>query len=310
MEEWTPDNPEDFVKQIDNLNAKTIHIRGGNPLLKWDYLLRIVKAVRQTPLKLVVTTHGIGRSINELVDLCIGGQVKFNIIMFGIDEATSNAVCGKDILSHQMLLVNAFIKTKIPFFITFFLTQNTQSQRNKILEFAQEHWNGIPSFAEICFRESIDKDFRFSHIQENIKPLTPWRSIEEFFFRVDHNSCTYGNFEVCSDGKLRTCSGIHKVHGDIAENGINKALSNNDLYDLWDLSKGDVDPCKHCALRYACTDCSVLELAGEKDSIIKHSYCPFDPDDHTLKACEKDWSPKEFCISLNFEKPSFGKNNN
>jgi MoaA/NifB/PqqE/SkfB family radical SAM enzyme len=294
-----PGGLEGLVAQIARLGTRTLHIRGGNPLLAWDYLRRVAAAARHASLDLIVTTPGTGRAIEELLELCRGGGVRLNVLLFGIDEETTSMVCGrKAVLSRQVALVDALTREHFPFFVTFLLTKATRLQRAAILEFTQDRWAGPPSFAEIYLRESMNQGFRLSHVGERVKPLSPWQSADEFFFRIRHNSCLYGHFEIGYDGKLRSCAGFHRVHGDLAQGGLRNALAGTGLYELWELDKGQVQPCEHCALRYACTDCSVFELEGQKDPVVKKAYCPHDPIRGALRACRKNWSPGEFVSSL------------
>ncbi|MGZ4908304.1 MAG: radical SAM protein [Halobacteriota archaeon] len=306
--QWSPDCPEDFMGQIADLGIQTLHIRGADPALAWDYLLRVLQAARQTLLDVTITTPGVGQDIDALLTLCSEGQVRLNIVMFGIDDGTVSATCGEpNILAHQLALVDALSDRHLPFFLTFMLTHTTNLQRDKILAFVQDRWQCVPSFAEVYFKESIDRGFRLTHTDNNMKPLTRWRSLEEFFFRIRNNNCLFGNFEVSSDGNLRSCAGISRVLGDIANDGLPTALSGNALYDMWGRCKEGMQPCNRCALRYACIDCSVFELEGENDENIKEAYCPHDPSRGAVRAYRKNWAPADFAMTLKLGEEDTGR---
>jgi MoaA/NifB/PqqE/SkfB family radical SAM enzyme len=284
---WRPESPEAFIKEISDLGARFLHLRGGNPLLDWNYLQKIVQTIRHTSLGLIITTPGTGPTIEELLDLCQDGRTRLNIVMFGINEFANKGRGQEPVLKRQVALIDAFVKVQLPVFVTFLLSDSTQQSCDDMHKYAMDRWKIRPSFAEVCRRDSIGKDFHLSHIGSNGKPLSPWLSVAEFFSRLKHNSCTYGSFDVGPDGKLRSCAGLHYVHGDVSASGLRKALCNTSLYDTWELNKSKILSCKKCILRYACTDCSTFEIEGEHNAVIKQAYCEHDPEQGVSG---KNWS--------------------
>ncbi|QBK31935.1 radical SAM protein [Roseitalea porphyridii] len=299
-EAWMPEDLEAFIADIANLGVGTLHIRGGEPLLAWQRLERIAQAAAETPLTLVVTTTGMGRPANDLIALGKGRRFGLNIVMFGHDDETSETACGRSgVLAAQVALIDALVEAQIAFSITFLLTPLTQGRRNAMQEFAQRRWRTRPAFSEVCTREDVKNGFRLSHLDERErKPLAPWESPEMFFFRVRNNTCTSGLLEIGADGLLRTCSGLPKVHGDVGRQGLVAALSGTGLYESWKRGKSDVEPCRRCALRYACSDCSSFEFADQPDANAKSAYCGYDPCDDTESAIEREWTPTSFVRPL------------
>jgi len=215
--------------------------------------------------------------------------VRLNIVMLGLK--------GNRAAEHAMALADAMAAATLPFFVTFLVTRATASERTQMAEFAEKRWNGRPSFAEVYFRDQIAAGMRFSHVAKDTKPLAPWPSMENFYFRVRHHSCAYGSFEMGADGKLRSCAGLAQVHGDIQVGGLEAALAGNGLYELWEKNKGTIEPCGRCALRYACADCCAAELAGEASAPVKTAYCPYDPGGDR-RARESRWEPRGFIEPL------------
>jgi MoaA/NifB/PqqE/SkfB family radical SAM enzyme len=296
---WTPPSSAQFVQELASAGIQVLHIRGGNPLLAWDRLREIVRAARQIPLQVVITTPASGQEAASLVRLASGRHVLLNIVMFGIDDETARSVCGQSgLFKRQAALIDHLVARRLPVGVTFFLTRATRSRRADALEFTRCSWGIEASVAEIYPRDELEEGFSFSHVENDRKPLSPWRSPEEFYFRVRHSSCTYGNFEVGCDGKLRSCAGIHRVHGDVAHGGLRQALAGDDLYILWDAGKASLQPCAGCALRYACTDCLAVEQAGESDRKIRRAYCPREPGGAAPITQLKTWDPPGFAIPL------------
>jgi MoaA/NifB/PqqE/SkfB family radical SAM enzyme len=297
--EWIPSSCENFINTIDSLGVKVLHIRGGNPLLRLNHLQQIVQSVRYTSLDLVITTPGTCVDIKKLIDLCEGGRARINIVMFGLNSGVVDQVCAcNGVLRQQMALIGALTEARLPFLVTILLSQSSLFQRQQALEFIRNCNLAGYSAGEIHFINAMGKGFRLSHVGEDTRPLNPWQSVEDFYSRLQFNSCMNGRFEISCDGKLRPCAGNHRVLGDIVDGGLRTALARTDLYDIWERNKGSVLPCRYCELRYACADCSAFEFKGEDNLIIKEAYCPHQPSRYAPKAYRKNWSSEGFIWTL------------
>ena len=292
---WRPQEPAQFVGQIASLGARLLHLRGGNPLLEWDMVQEIAGAIDSTSLELVITTPGTGQQIVKVAALSHRDRVRLNLVMFGTDEATTRAACARPgIFEQQQALIEHLLQEQAHFSVTFVLTASTHRRRQEIERFFRQQW-GLPvSFAEVHFRQTLATGIRLSHVDEHSKPLVEWRSVDEFHFRVRHNSCLFGNLEIGADGAIRSCAGMGRVHGSVSENGLRSALAGDTLYRLWNLDKGQIEPCSHCALRYTCTDCAAFEISGQDDASIKRAYCPRDPTRDAPRPSEKYWPNSGF----------------
>jgi hypothetical protein len=211
----------------------------------------------------------------------------------------SRLVCGRSgIFAEQLALVDSMAEHHLSFSVTFLLTPAAQLQRDAMQAFVQQRWGIEPAFSEICAREDISKGFRLSHVREGAKPLSPWRSADMFFSRVRKNICAAGNFEIGPDGLLRSCAGLSDIHGDVGRSGLRGALSGAGLYQVWEIDKAGVEPCRRCPLRYACIDCSTFELEGEQDKNVREAYCPHDPSTEALPTYGQNWGRSAFVRTL------------
>src|SRR5208337_7605 len=153
-----------------------------------------------------------------------------------LNDEIADGVCGYEgVLKQQLALISALTEVKIPFLVTLLLTRSSLVQRQEALEFIRDCCSAGYAVAETHFIDAMGKGFRLSHVGKHTRPLTPWQSVEEFLSRVQFNSCLAGRLEISSDGMLRSCAGNHRVYGNIAAEGLHKALSETPLYDLWEL---------------------------------------------------------------------------
>lgn len=284
-ETWMPEHPAALVAEIAALGVRTLHIRGGNPLLAWDALSEVAGASAAHGLETVITTPGTGRAPAEVAALCRDTGARCIVVL---------PACETDAVERAAPLLDTLAAAGLHGFITVLLTPETQPLRSALGEAVAARWNCEPSFAEVCLRSDIRPGFRLSHVTDAAKPMTPWVNGEAFFFRRTGNTCTFGAFEIGADGKIRTCIGLGDVHGDVAADGLRRALSGDGLYAAWERNKSRVSPCHRCALRLACADCTAFEAAGEHDAAAKEAYCPLDPADTAQAARVAAWGNSGF----------------
>lgn len=296
------ERPQRIVQQIADLGVAVLHIRGGNPLLDWERLQAIIETAGSYPhLSVIITTPGTGQSVDRILTLYKIPNLRLNVVMLGISAASVGDVCGKgQTFNRQVQLVDALSNGGLPFFVTFLLSRSTRHDRDEMIRFAQTRWQATPSFAEIYRQEEMPEQFRFTHLRANAKPLVPWRSVEEFYFRIRSNTCLYGAFEISADGGIKPCAGLDQTCGQVVGGKLRSALRDEQLYSLWNLGKSDIEPCDRCALRYACADCTAAELAGTAKPTLKQAYCPFEPGGDA-RASESRWDHDGFVQVVKLE---------
>ncbi len=287
-----PVNAEQVVNQIADIGAPILHLRGGNPLLHWDRLQAISRAAQHRRILVAITTPGTGRSPDELLVLCRETHVRLNGVMFGAEDRSTAAVCGRTgIYEVQARLLHALQEEGLPFFVTFLLCGATAGGKPEIADRAWELWKARPSFAEIYTRAEAGPALRFTHISTTGKSLNAWRSPPGFYSRIHWNTCLYGTFEISADGCVHPCAGLDAICGRTREGDLRPALAADALYEWWRRNKESLEGCKSCALRLACSDCAAAEQAGVERPELKSSYCPYDPD-RGLQ--ESDWQQAGF----------------
>lgn len=263
------------VEEIAALGVRLLHIRGGNPLLAWEVLVPVVEAARRFELPVVVTTPGTGRGVDGILDLLRGGGVELNLVMFGLDPAAVEQACGhKEVLAHQLALIAALAELEMPFYVTGLLMGGVPAERQRLESFFGAAWRDRLGFAEVYERQAIQDGMRSRDAAEAMPRLTPWSSVEEFYFRLHYNPCTFGNFEIGADGALRSCAGLSAVHADLQEGGLQRALSGDGLYEEWRRDPMTSAACRACCLRYACSPCPALAGRTDEGAALQAAHCP------------------------------------
>jgi hypothetical protein len=174
---------------------------GGNPLLEWDYLQRIVQAVRQ-PMGLLISTPGTGQEPERILALCEGGHVRLNVVLLASGKKRAGGLRGRRRAERRRPRFSMPSPApSTPCYITFLPTADTRAD-----------WPECPTMPSAAgARPAPPRIYR----QEAPAPAcgtSASRSsrcgvaaAEEFFFRVTANPCAHGRFEIGLDGKVRCC---------------------------------------------------------------------------------------------------------
>ncbi len=286
---WAPQDDADYVRQIAALGVRLLHIRGGNPLLAWERLQGITRSAQQYGLDVMITTPGTSVTPNMLLELYSRGSVTLNVVMFDSPEGQDDEDY-LDLLLEQQTLVDLLHDSRLRYYVSYLLTPETVHKREQLIRYSQQRWQKEPAFSEIRYVSELN-DSKLSHVDSDNAQFIPWQTAEEFYSRVKSNTCTYGNMELGIDGQLRACCGVRESCGDLSSQGLYGALNNDRLYQLWDKNKSEISTCQQCALRYACTDCTSYEQAGERNPNVAQAYCPKYPG---IAITEQNWKPEGF----------------
>ena len=241
----------------------------------------------------MVSTPGTGRPVADVVALYRYRRLRLNVVLTG---NTDDGFCGAPLRIGQRELLDELSRRELGLSIAVVLPRDQRSEREAVADFVRRHWNTNPTFAELCPNEG-GTGGGCRGPQDDSKRLTAWRSAEDFFFRVQGNTCLHGGFELSADGHVWPCGGIDRECGAVVGGDLRQALINGSLYDMWTLTKDGIDPCRSCALRYACSDCTAAELAGAGSRDARIPYCSFDPAGAT-RACDGNWSADPGFVSI------------
>lgn len=280
------------------MEFRTLYIRGGNPLLEGELLHEIADRVEHNcpGLTLMVTTPGVG----PLGGLLGRHAIRFNLVLLGTSLADYSTTVGdrgawKEVRSG----VNEVYKAGGPFSITLLLTPETRARKAESISYIQKTWGVAPIVAEAYpyhYLTSTGAETpRFTHVGPLAKPLFPFRDQGEFFFRASNNTCLAGMVDLGHDGCFRPCAWLDEILGQWPADSLHAVMSRPQVYYYWELTKENIAARKNCPLRYACADCTAVEMEGERRPVVKEAYCPFDPEAaDSPAAVDRPWEPREF----------------
>jgi len=92
------------------------------------------------------------------------------------------------------------------------------------------------------------------------------------------NTCWYGKFAITETGAVIPCVFERNIiYGDLRKQSIQEILESEELNKHWFLTFNQVNICKDCEFKYACTDCRPLGIGSCGELLTKNPRCAYDP---------------------------------
>jgi SPASM domain peptide maturase of grasp-with-spasm system len=114
-------------------------------------------------------------------------------------------------------------------------------------------------------------------------------SVSTFFENKLHNGCLNKKVAIDAWGEIKNCPSMNTSFGNIKTTKIIDAVHINVFKEVWKINKDQIETCKDCELRYACTDCRAF-LEQPDNMFSKPLKCGYDPYTSTWE----EWSTHPF----------------
>lgn len=90
-----------------------------------------------------------------------------------------------------------------------------------------------------------------------------------------HNTCLNCKVSLNKNGQIKNCPSMDKSFGDFRSISIHSVLEKKEIKENWNISKDEVEICRDCEYRYACTDCRAF--TDENNKYSRPSRCNYNP---------------------------------
>lgn len=274
IEDW-----EQILKDGIDFAAKEILFIGGDPLLEWDVLKKLLKKAKYLKYPSIkVLTNGTNLTEDKIIFL---KEYSVNIVL--------------QFFSHEEYLYDEIVKTKNAFktvvksihmlklhSIDFsFIVTITDGSNGKDTITWLEQFSPKEIVTDHIFSESnlISPDFILRNVKDsNNKLITTNYKKDIFFQRCEGHSCWEGKLSVCNNGQVIPCPFARtEIIAEYSKNVLQEIFCNKAYEKYWDMTNEDIDRCKDCEYRYVCFDCRPIEksLTGYFNG--KSNLCRYDP---------------------------------
>lgn len=128
-------------------------------------------------------------------------------------------------------------------------------------------------------------------------------TVSNFFETKLFNGCLNRKIAVDVNGDIKNCPSMRTVYGNISTHTLVDAVKRNEFKQMWGIHKDQIEVCKGCEFRYACSDCRAY-LEKPEDKYSKPLKCGYNP--HTQEW--EDWSdnPLKQAIMKQYLVPASG----
>ena len=178
------DNPALIVEQLAALDFQGLHIRGGNPFLEWNRLIRVLDAAKEFPtLSTTITTVGTGAPLADILLLYdVYARITLNVVLLGFNDENEEGGSSKDdVAAQQFALLDALRQNDLAFLITVIVSDKTPVQRDSVTNRIFERWKVKPYFAEFYPLPLNGDNIQFTTIQNGKRLLYLSRDPNQFF---------------------------------------------------------------------------------------------------------------------------------
>lgn len=255
----------ELISEARIAGATAIQFIGGEPLVypRWQEL--VLKAREEGYEFIEIFTNA------TLIDNSALALFKAHNINIATTIYADNAETHDKVTNHPgsfektMASVKKILKKKIPLRIASIIMRANEHEVNNIMRLCQQLGVEVtpPDVVRPTGRGD-DKDLMpLSYTKQPIKP--PFYTDAHSFARAKkYHSCLAGKIAITSNGDVIPCIfARNQKCGNVIFKSLQQILSDQPIQQCWHTTKDQVEKCKDCEFRYACTDCRPLAQGSD-----------------------------------------------
>ncbi len=279
---WSRDALDEVVDQLVPLQIAHAYVSGGNPLREEGLLNHLVERLGRCrrPPQFMITTPGVGLS-RDLARWAAPRQVSFNVVLLGPDRESYARACGSaDAYDVAQAAIDTCRSASIKFYLTLHLSTATPIEpadwraragrcgaASVVLSYTMAGNGGPPP-------EGRSAGPLPTTGRERVPQVGPG----EMHRRQFSNHCLDKAIAVCVDRRVRACPMIDDCLGDLAVEPLSRVFAERRVDRYWKLTKDGIQGCRQCEFRYACVDCTAVDLR-RASAAVPNPLCDYDPID-------------------------------
>jgi radical SAM protein with 4Fe4S-binding SPASM domain len=277
------ENWEEVVSDGEKLGCRKLCFFGGEPMLAWADLCRLVQFARETGYKEIrVETNGCLLDEDRIAFLK-QQDVSVRVQLLSFQERVHDQITQVP-GSFRALMKNlqTMMEQKVRYaFLVLIMDRNADHLRETV-----EWFDGYEP--QQCVVDVLYP--RRGGGREHVSPIhlpvlyrtaqRPFATItaQEFFKRAEYHPCFHGQIAVTAYGEILPCPmAREEVLGNIHTKSLTAVFRDRDMYKYWLLTKDGVEVCRDCEYRYACFDCRPLERSLCAHLNGRSELCAYDP---------------------------------
>jgi radical SAM protein with 4Fe4S-binding SPASM domain len=270
-----------LIGEARQAGAAAVQLIGGEPLLyrKWRELVLKADAEGYDFIEIFTNATLVDESS---IDFFKRYRVNIATTIYADNAETHDRVTlHPGSFDKTMTAVKKILAANIPLRIASIIMKANQHEERNILRLLTEL--GVEPTAPDVVRPTgrgSDADLLpDNYCRPAIKPPF-YTDYNEFMKARQFNSCLAGKIAVTSNGEVIPCIfARNQVCGNLRTTSLAEILNGQPLQQYWRTTKDQVDKCKDCEYRYACSDCRPLAQGSDSQKrwLADMANCPYNP---------------------------------
>ncbi|MCL2576881.1 MAG: radical SAM protein [Defluviitaleaceae bacterium] len=226
-----------ILGQFCKLKIGNVVFSGGNPLLSWERVVETVLYLKNKGMKTnyCVKTNGFGISDSIIKD-CMKHEITFDFVMIENSDVTSVAI------------------EKIRNIVEYKTSEIMYKDKN-----AKINYDNVNT-AEVILNENRSKTIK-TFLERMDTAITDISNRKKF------SNCLSKTLAITMSGKLLPCPAFDDYIGDLTKESLIDIFQLQKQDRFTRLSKDNMLICKKCPYRYACVDCTYVDMLANNGDI-------------------------------------------
>lgn len=250
---------EKLIKDAVKLGLKRIDFLGGEPLVEWDMLKKLIILASKYEIISYVFTNGSLLN-QDIIDFFAYYRVCIVIQLFGnsqeeYDCVMNNAVCDYSNIKNA---IETMKNKKIQLNLNLIINQYNEDY----IEDIEEHFKGVSMQRLYIYptNSSYSKKYYKEMISFGARKMNA--NLYTYQYGKYLHNCLYGNAFVACDGNVYPCEMIREKLGNVQNEKIWEIYKRYEHKKYWRITKKDINHCGECENNMICFDCRAIDYCG------------------------------------------------
>lgn len=271
----------EIISEARGLGADAVQLIGGEPLMYPGWRELISKAYREGYEYIEVFTNATLITDDD-IDFFKTHGVRIATTIYADNAAVHDKVTLKQgSFAKTMRNIRKLLAKGISLRIASIIMKANEDQAENIMKLCEELGVEVnpPDVVRPTGRGDDKAILPEKYAKPPVKP--PFYTSKEAFFKAQHlHSCLAGKIAVTASGEVIPCIfARNHSFGNILTEGLAEIITGEKLNTCWHTTKDQLEKCKDCEYRYACSDCRPLAEGSdpEKRWLACSAGCTYNP---------------------------------
>jgi len=256
-----------LISEARAAGATAIQLIGGEPLLYAGWR-ELVEKAKQEGFSFIEIFTNATLIDDSCVAFCQENGVNLATTIYADNAAIHDAVTlNPGSYAKTMESIEKTLAANVPLRVASIIMKANELEVQKIMDLCAKLGVEVtpPDVVRPTGRGDDQDLVPTTYAKPPIKP--PFYTDSDNFYRAQHyHSCLAGKIAVTAGGDIIPCIfARNQVCGNILNTPLQDVLIGQPLQQCWHTTKDQVEKCKDCEYRYACTDCRPLAQGSDSE---------------------------------------------